>query len=166
MPPVTPSAMRAISTPNFQLPTSSSFRLGIGSWTWKLLFLDLDDLAAQNFLLRNGDLLLALFAWHGAGQQLARAFACEDDEFEPVFLGCSLHDVLSGGPEGPPLRPRYYGRGGLATVEAGFQARLPLNVAMMFSAVFPITCTRARSASTMARSRSTAVSNSSFTTTY
>src|SRR5262245_30057 len=103
MPPVTPSAMRAISTPNYQLPTSKP--LAVGSWKLDVSVLDLDHLAAQDFLLRDGDLLIALFARHSAGEQLPGTFACEDDEFEPVFLGCSFHDVLSGGPEGPPLRP-------------------------------------------------------------
>jgi len=117
------------------------------------------DLATQDFLLRDSNLLVSFFPRHSAVEQLAGAFARKHDEFEPVFLGCSFHDVLSGGPEGPPLPPRYY-------VEAGLQARLPLNVAMMFSAVFRITCTRARSASTIARSRSTALSSSSLTTTY
>jgi len=69
-----------------------------------VLLLYLDDLAAQDFLLRDRDLLVPLFARDSAGQQLARALACEDDEFEPVFLGCSFHDVLSGRPKGPPLR--------------------------------------------------------------
>jgi len=65
----------------------------------------LDDLAAQNLLLRDGDLLLALFARHRAGQQLARALAREDDEFESVFLGCSLHDI----PFQADLKVRLYG---------------------------------------------------------
>src|SRR6476620_10291299 len=98
MPPVTPSAMSAMATPNFQLPISKS-RLGAGRWRLDGSLFYLDDLAAQNFLLCDGNLLLALFARHGTGQQLARTFAREDDEFEPVFLGCSLHDVLSSGPE-------------------------------------------------------------------
>src|SRR5262245_24503262 len=80
MPPVTPSAMRAMSTPNWRLDVS-------------LLYFD--DLAAQDFLLRDGDLLIALFARHSASEQLPGTFAREDDEFEPVFLGCSFHDVLS-----------------------------------------------------------------------
>src|ERR1700752_106517 len=87
MPPVTPSAMRAISTP-----------IGVS-------VLYFDDLAAQDFLLRDGDLLVPLFPRHGAVEQLALTLAGEDDEFEPVFLGCWCHDVLSGGrPKGPPLR--------------------------------------------------------------
>jgi hypothetical protein len=55
----------------------------------------LDDLAAQDFLLRDGDLLVPFFARDSAGQQLPGALACEDDEFEPVFFGCSFHVISS-----------------------------------------------------------------------
>src|SRR5207249_4688629 len=56
-----------------------------------LRLVDLDDLAAQDFLLRDRNLLAALFARHGAGEQLPRTFAGEDDEFEAVFLRWSFH---------------------------------------------------------------------------
>src|SRR6476659_7427655 len=123
MPPVTPSAMSAMATPNFQLPISKS-RLGAGRWRLDVSLFYLDDLAAQNFLLCDGNLLLALFARHGTGQQLARTFAREDDEFEPVFLGCSLHDVLSSGPEVSlyvPVTSTFH----VSTSQHGLQAGLP-----------------------------------------
>src|ERR1044071_5621022 len=92
MPPVTPSAMRAIV--NSQLPTANLQSLAVRRWRLDVSVLYLYDLAAQDFLLRDGDLLVPFFARDSAVEQLTRAFACEDDEFEPVFLGCSFH-VLS-----------------------------------------------------------------------
>src|SRR4030095_4688754 len=35
MPPVTPSAMRAMSTPNYQLPISDLWELGVGDWMFQ-----------------------------------------------------------------------------------------------------------------------------------
>ena len=43
-------------------------------------------LRSQHFALRDGDLLLAVLARHGAAQQLPRPRAGDDDELEPVFL--------------------------------------------------------------------------------
>ena len=71
MPPVTPSAINATSV------------------------LELDDLAAQHFLLRDRDLLLAQLARLGALQQLPCPLAREDDELEPIFLWCSFHMSLA-----------------------------------------------------------------------
>jgi len=47
--------------------------------------------AAQHLALGDGDLLHALLARHGAGQQLPRALSRDDDEFKPVVFGSSFH---------------------------------------------------------------------------
>jgi len=128
-----------------------------------LRFVYLDDLAAQDFLLRDGDLLIALLAWHGAGEQLPGTLAREDDEFEAIFLGWSFH-VFSLWAGLTPLL-----RAGLNTrpyTVFTYDVDGVRNVSMMVSAAFRIIFTRDRSASTMAPNRSTAVSSSSLTTTY
>jgi hypothetical protein len=56
-----------------------------------LSFVDLDDFAPKNFLLRDCDFLVAFLTRRCARQQLARTLARKDDEFEPVFLRCSFH---------------------------------------------------------------------------
>src|SRR5574339_644832 len=116
MPPVTPRAIRAISTPNDQRPTSKP--LAVGSWRLDGSLLYFDDLAAQDFLLRDGDFLVPLFARDSAVQQLPGALACEDDEFEPVFFRCSFHDFLSGGSESAST-PAFAAR--LRTTGSGLQ---------------------------------------------
>jgi hypothetical protein len=55
-------------------------------------FLDLDDLAPQNFTLRDRHLLLTRFAWLRPTQQLTRPRAGNHDELEPVFFWCALHE--------------------------------------------------------------------------
>ena len=55
----------------------------------------LDDLAAQDFLLRDGGLLVPFLAGYRAVEQLARTLAREDDEFETVLFRCSFHSVMT-----------------------------------------------------------------------
>src|SRR5918993_3840695 len=75
MPPVTPSAIRAI------------VRLGgLGQ---------LLDLVPQDLALCDGHLLLARLAGQRTAQQLPRAGAGDDDEFETAVFGSALHDVCS-----------------------------------------------------------------------
>src|SRR5437764_12112914 len=131
MPPVTPRAIKAT-----------------------LLFFDLNDLTPQNFLLRDGDLLVAFFARHRAVQQLARTFPRQDDELETILFRRSLHGAPFGRDRPSSLSRLYY------------DVFFLRNVPMIVSAVPRMTFTRTRSARTIARIRSTAASSSSLTTTY
>ena len=112
--------------------------LGLGRWELRRLVLDLLDLAPQHFALRDGDLLLARLARQRAAPAAAgRACPAMTTNSNRFSLGALSMAVLC-----------------------------PLNVSMIFSAARPHRFTRARSASTIARSRSTAASTSSLTTTY
>ena len=70
--------------------------LGFGIWDL-LWVINLHDFPSQNFLLGNANLLVARFPRQRALEQLARPLAGQHDELEPIFLGCSFHEILRAG---------------------------------------------------------------------
>src|SRR5438477_465220 len=90
---------RAASVCRFRCTAScpSMFVFIEGAISAMSLLVDLDDLATEDFLLRDGDLLVALLARDGAVHQLTRALAGEDDEFETVLFGCSFQFISPAG---------------------------------------------------------------------
>src|SRR5690348_12913291 len=90
MPPVTPSPIRA----TLLLDADAA---------------DLLDLATQHFALRDGDLLLAVFAGQCARQQLSGTLARDHHELETILSRCSFHvDSLNFlNPAGLKSRPPY-----------------------------------------------------------
>jgi len=81
------------------MPNSQTTPNRLGSWelAFGRLLLDFDHLAPKDFLLRNRNLPATRFPRQRALEQLAHPLAGQDDELEPIFLGCSFHVILRAG---------------------------------------------------------------------